>query len=167
MDAMKPFHPNYDFNKINDQNKWTIPNSIEIVKKNVSCMSEKMNRFNKMDHCSRMCNANSEYDPDTPCSSIQLATHGPQKNEFRDKSHPIYSVSIRQPNCRRNRTNYSNEINIVMKGISWIALLDTGSCRSSVSKEFVYKCKIDITKLQDNNVKFLMVANGQALKIKG
>ena len=75
-------------------------------------------------------------------------------------------------------TNYSNEFNIIVKeiswiallivkGISWIALLDRFACRSCVSKEFTDKCKIDILKLGGNNVKFLTVANGKALKIEG
>ena len=48
-----------------------------------------------------------------------------------------------------------------------MALLDSGACRSCVSKEFINKFKIDVIKLEGNNVKFLTAANGQALKIEG
>ena len=125
------------------------------------------NSDNKIDDCERLCNADADYIPDTSYASIQHASYGRRKHTFRDKRHRIYSLSNRQPNCRRNRSNYSNEINIIVKGISWIALRDSGACRSCFSKEFIDKCKIDIAKLEGKNVKFLTAANGQALKIEG
>ena len=54
-----------------------------------------------------------------------------------------------------------------MKGISWIAPRDSGTCTTCVSREFINKCKIDIEKIEGNNVKFLTAPNGQALKIDG
>ena len=165
MKVTKPFS-----HKINNLNKRTILNSVEIVEaghtpENVSCNREK-NRCNKMNYYARMCNAKSEKLL-TRQATIQLTSHGPRKHKFRDKPQPIYSVSNRQPNRRRNRTNYSNEINIIVMGISWIALLDSGPCRSCIIEEFVDKCKIDIAKLEGNNVEFLRAGNGQALKIEG
>ena len=53
------------------------------------------------------------------------------------------------------KTNYSNEDNAVMKRVSWIELLDSGACRSCVSKDFMDKCRIPNEKQQATILGFL------------
>ena len=59
-----------------------------------------------------------------------------------------FSALNAQTNFRINsdKTNYCNENNVVVKGVSWVALLDSGTFRSCVSKDFMDKCRIPIEK---------------------
>ena len=52
-----------------------------------------------------------------------------ESKKFSDKLHSVSSVSNGQTNFRikNDRTNYSNKINVVVKGISRITLLDIGA----------------------------------------